>query len=270
MSRDLLSSNLQNGLATVRLKQEFQSRHEKNPSYSLRAFARDIGVSSGQLSRLLNGTRSFTAAQILKIGVQLSWTDTPRFRKSKSSSQNKFGTVMQNDLFALIYSWQCFAVLQYLQTPEAKKAESTAEQIQLLVKRLGITLHQARDTLERLEAAQMIQKNDQGIYAECAGTFEVKRTSALSRAQIAEHHRQMIERALVLLKDPSEAAVKQRHIVGQTLTLSKQSVERLKVEIELLRSQAVQWSVSDQAHQSNTEVIQVNVQLFSHIKSRKK
>lgn len=49
------------------LKTEFQARHRRNLSYSLRAFARDLDISPGMLSRILSGKStpsSFTAKSI--------------------------------------------------------------------------------------------------------------------------------------------------------------------------------------------------------------
>lgn len=59
---------------TLFLRQEFDSRKENNPRYSLRAFARDLGVSSGRLSEILNFRRRVTPLQAAKFAERLKLT----------------------------------------------------------------------------------------------------------------------------------------------------------------------------------------------------
>lgn len=50
----------------------FQERKEKNPRYSLRAFARSLGVSSGQLSEILSGKRPLSHKLARRISTSMS------------------------------------------------------------------------------------------------------------------------------------------------------------------------------------------------------
>jgi transcriptional regulator with XRE-family HTH domain len=53
------------------LKRELQRRCQKNPSYSLRAFARFLHIPHQVLSRILNGKRPPTKTLLEKIGEKL-------------------------------------------------------------------------------------------------------------------------------------------------------------------------------------------------------
>jgi plasmid maintenance system antidote protein VapI len=53
----------------------FRERKDKNPRYSLRAFARSLGVSSGQLSEILSGKRPLSHKLARRITVALALTD---------------------------------------------------------------------------------------------------------------------------------------------------------------------------------------------------
>jgi cyanate lyase len=57
------------------LKNIFQERINKNPKYSLRAFARDIGLSPSLLSMVMSGQRQLTAKQAAKISLKLKLSD---------------------------------------------------------------------------------------------------------------------------------------------------------------------------------------------------
>lgn len=57
-----------------KLEQEFQARQEKNPRYSLRAFARFLGADHSVLSQILRGVRRAPAAQIRAWARKLKMT----------------------------------------------------------------------------------------------------------------------------------------------------------------------------------------------------
>src|SRR5690242_880031 len=47
-------------------------RRRKNPAYSTRAFARDLGMSQALLSLILNGRRPLTMKQVARISILLN------------------------------------------------------------------------------------------------------------------------------------------------------------------------------------------------------
>jgi len=53
------------------LQSEFDRRIARNPRYSLRAFARTLGIAHTTLSRFLSGQRRLTARAIRRIGATL-------------------------------------------------------------------------------------------------------------------------------------------------------------------------------------------------------
>ena len=53
------------------IKDEFGSRIESNPSYSMRAFARDLEISPSRLSEILNGRGGMSSVMAQKIASKL-------------------------------------------------------------------------------------------------------------------------------------------------------------------------------------------------------
>jgi transcriptional regulator with XRE-family HTH domain len=53
------------------LKSEFRRRTERNPRYSLRAFARDLGSDHATLSQILRGRRSLSPRMVRHLGPHL-------------------------------------------------------------------------------------------------------------------------------------------------------------------------------------------------------
>lgn len=56
------------------LKQELDRRKEKNPFYSLRAFARDLEMSPQMVSQLLRGKRHLSVISVSKVADKLKYT----------------------------------------------------------------------------------------------------------------------------------------------------------------------------------------------------
>lgn len=53
------------------LQLEFGRRRERNPRYSLRAFARDLGTDHASLSQILRGRRTLSPRMVRKFGQRL-------------------------------------------------------------------------------------------------------------------------------------------------------------------------------------------------------
>ena len=58
------------------LKEVYLSRKEKNPSYSLRAYARDLKVSQTLITLILQGKRSFTLKTAKKMSPHMMLSET--------------------------------------------------------------------------------------------------------------------------------------------------------------------------------------------------
>jgi plasmid maintenance system antidote protein VapI len=60
----------------TRLTTEFSSRRERNPRFSLRAFARSLALHHTTVTRLVNGTRRASAPVLNRIGRRLGLSDS--------------------------------------------------------------------------------------------------------------------------------------------------------------------------------------------------
>jgi plasmid maintenance system antidote protein VapI len=73
------------------LRIELETRLARNSRYSLRAFARHLGLSSGRLSEILAGKQNISAEWADRIADALKWTDSKRahFRALVDASQKR-------------------------------------------------------------------------------------------------------------------------------------------------------------------------------------
>ncbi len=65
----------------------FNDRKEKNPRYSLRAFARSLGVSSGQLSEILSAKRPLSHKLAQRVSIALALTEVESQKLTQLVSQ---------------------------------------------------------------------------------------------------------------------------------------------------------------------------------------
>lgn len=143
-----------------RILSAFQQLQKNNSRFSLRAYARRIGVSAGALSAMLNGKRTITKKMALKFADKLS-LDPQEKSEFISSLQNSTAQKKEmisylkltTDQFRLIADWEHFAILSLIRT---KNFQSDP---QWIATRLGISITKANQALARLIELRLVTKN---------------------------------------------------------------------------------------------------------------
>lgn len=145
------------------LGKEFEERKRKNARYSTRAFSQSLGINSGTLSSILNGTRKPTQKQIEVISQKL--------RLNKETEQKLLESIREparlknlaklptpDDSFdidvlyeKIVADWRYFATLALITTKDFKYDEKW------ISKRLGITVDSVRQTLSDLRETKYIE-----------------------------------------------------------------------------------------------------------------
>ncbi|MEZ4742334.1 MAG: TIGR02147 family protein [Bdellovibrionota bacterium] len=147
------------------LKAILSHRKKKNPAYSMRAFARNIGISPSRLSEVLNSNRSlsirmakiiatnafdtlrdqeyFTNLVILESKTSKFIIDAARKRIEQYRSDTQARTLTSDELQDL-NKWHDMAILQLI------KQRDTIPEIDEIASRLGIEKNQADRSLQKL------------------------------------------------------------------------------------------------------------------------
>jgi uncharacterized protein (TIGR02147 family) len=146
-----------------KIRAHFLSLQQKNPAFSLRAFALKLQISPSALSEILNGKRKVSKALAEKILSQMG-TDPKEqsnilslFKKSsrpeiqEDEEQGKKYLELRSDQFQMISKWHHFAILSLVETKDFQANPLW------IAKRLGIKLLEAEQALERLERLGFIQ-----------------------------------------------------------------------------------------------------------------
>lgn len=180
----------------IHLKNELILRRRRNPGYSLRAFAKNLGVSSSFLSKVMSGKKSVSEATFLKMANRLELElDTieryraklPGFKPPRLSFDS-----IENDAFQTISDWEHFAIL------EALTLDGAEPTVQWLASVLEISNERARHAVERLCRLGYLRVKASGKISGTGVNLTTANHPTPSSA-CREHERQILERATLAL-----------------------------------------------------------------------
>jgi uncharacterized protein (TIGR02147 family) len=187
------------------LRNELEDRCQKNPRYSLRSFARDLGVSAPRLSRILNGRHGLSGEAAREIARRLNLSP---------SEQELFGTLVESehartsivrnaarvraselntafqalglDSFRVISDWYHLAIL------ELTLVEGFQSDPAWIADQLGITQIEARSAVDRLLKFDLLKKTGGALRATGSNFANPE---GLPNDAIRKFHRQILARA---------------------------------------------------------------------------
>ena len=226
---------------------EFEKRRKKNPAYSLRAFARDVGISKTSLGDVINGHRKLSQQNINILGERLGLNETQvGALKSDLQSVSVMRDVIEGDELKLIEDWHYLAILSLA---KIKDARCSAEWIS---ERLGIPLEMATISLNELLERKLIENHNGTLVRKS----KLLTTSAdIPSSSIVEHHRQSIDKALGALNDVD---VEHRDFTAVTYAIDLNKLKDAKKCILDFHRKLGKLLETDNAQ----EVYRLNIQFF--------
>ncbi|WP_413580904.1 TIGR02147 family protein [Bdellovibrio sp. HCB288] len=248
------------------LIEELRKRQRKNPSYSLRAFARDIGVSVSRLSEVLNSkaglsdSRAALIAEKLQLKgkerayfIDLVQAEHARSKIAKKSAAERLKShrmgsqKIADEDFHLIADWQNLAVLELIDLPEMN--HNHAE----IANRLKITVGEAEATIDRLMQVGLL-KEENGKWK--PSDPDSTTSSDVPSTAIQNFHRQMLGRAQRSLQvDPVESRDLSSVVFGVDADQLAYAKERIR-EFRRMLSQELA------AMPGKNKVYSMSIQLF--------
>ncbi len=194
------------------LKGLLLERKRVNPSYSLRAFARDLRMSPPRLSEVINGKKGLSIGAAIKISgalghnesetdffcdwVQCSDARSPEARRIAQIRMQKYNYVdefesLKEDLFSLISDWYHYGILE-LTFVRGFRSNSA-----WIAKKLGISELEADEAIKRLLRMGLLKKEDDRfikVSKNYTTTFDVPSVA------IRKFNEQMLAKAVIALQ----------------------------------------------------------------------
>jgi uncharacterized protein (TIGR02147 family) len=230
------------------LRRTLATRLERNPRYSIRAFARSMRFSDGALSQILSGKRvpAYRSARRILDALQLPPSDEKRFLLSLAKIQrarslkrlhaggetrrleSSFQVASDNheleeDRFRVMADWYHAAILEITQVEGFTASPSW------IAARLGVTATEATLAIERLMRLGLLQLDPAtGRLAKTYAELKTADRKATSPA-LRKHQKQLLEKALDSLeRDPIE----ERSMTGTTVAIDAALIPEAKLLID--------------------------------------
>lgn len=251
------------------LKERFEKRQLLNSSYSLRAFARDLGISVPRLSQILNGKLglSIKAAKLIAERLKLSEEEFTWFNASvgsqhsrkfkerenyknkieKYKSETKAYSQIHMEYFKVIADWYHFAILELTALKEFKN------DTKWIAKTLGITAEEAQAAIERMKSLDLLREEN----GKLIDAFKfLATTNDVPSMSLKKFHAQLIKKSLDALY---EQEVSNREVSSTIFAVNKNQLAEFKEKIRSFRQTTAHAA---EQTQNKDSVYCLSIQLF--------
>lgn len=232
-----------------RLSREYTSARGKNPSYSLRAFSKKIGIQPSALSEILNGKRVVSSKMGKRILDGLGTNPIESKKIITGFQDNNTETANLNlEHFKVISDWYYFAILSLAEI------EDFSIEPEWIAKRLNIQRREAKKAVETLLNLGMLEKDElKGNYK--ATGIQYKTPSDIANISLKTHTFQTLDLAREsLISDPIES----RDFSTVTMAIDPRNIDEAKRMIQVFRRRLTKRLESG----NKKEVYKLAIQLF--------
>lgn len=230
------------------LKCTLSEKAKVNPSYSLRAFAKKLGLSAGAMSLILNRKKKLSLERACELAKALDLDEKEseyflaliQFEGAKSQdlqiqfleklkklnpqfspTHNLKQTMLSLEHFRLIANWYGFAILELISIP------NTSWTVKDIAQKFAIPKIEVEVTLERLEKLELIEKNAQGYFQRAVDSVMIN--SALPSETIQKYYLDIHEESKKSIKEQTP----QDKVIGtQVFSLDVEQLEEVRVLTE--------------------------------------
>lgn len=184
------------------LRRKLAEIQVKNPSFSVRAFAKRLGFHPSAANEILKGERQVSRKLAEKIMSRLHLDPTERsdilklfpvkrilrssFDENEVSPEQSLK--LSSDQFHAISDWVHFAILSLVRTQEYEKI-SVKHMVEWISERLNVSEKQTLHALERLERLSLIEKRTDGKFnriAKLLNTTDDVQDLSLQKSHLAD------------------------------------------------------------------------------------
>jgi len=225
------------------LQDELVSRGQKNSSYSLRSFARTLGLDPSSLSQILRGKRKLAPKSIEKLAQRLGLgpDEIAKFKTAPgilNPIPSRYELTL--DVFKVIADWYHFAIFELVTVrnfqPDPK----------WISKSLGITVSEAHSAIERLQRLDLIVIDNKGKWKQGNDLITTTGNSFTTTA-FRKLQRGVLEKALLALE---EMPIEIRDQTSMTMAINSKRIPEIKEKIKKFRRQLCEDLQKDKVRDS--------------------
>jgi uncharacterized protein (TIGR02147 family) len=253
------------------LKQKLMERLKSNSKYSLRAFARDLFIEPGQMSRVLNGKKNISIEAAKSISEKLfkSQAEKEEFlnlveysvsrnqriknqalsRLEKRKSKNQIVT-LELEKMRMISNWYHVAILDLSLVKGAVISPARVASF------LGISQIEAKDAIERLLTLGLLKKAGNKIIK---SNLSLAAESVVPSKAIRNYHQQILQKASLAIE---EQPIEERYFRAKTMAIRKSDLNLLKTLVNDFMDNVAQRMATGVQTDTADSLYQINVNFF--------
>ncbi len=253
------------------LKQLLEEKKRENRQFSHRAVLQKMGISStGFLANVFSGRKNLTPEQVVKLAAILklkagearyfeclvlfnqarSLEDKNAQMKRMVANQKVETKTLSRKHLNLFSKWHYVVLREMLYFHRLKDDYRTAARML----QPSITAEEVEKAVRELEALDFVAKDAEGVYRQKDAA--VTTGNEIRSLQVQNFQMETLELAKVAL---DRLPIAERDISCMTLTLSQDSFEQVKSEIQAFRKRLSAIAIADE---KADQVFQANIQFF--------
>lgn len=250
------------------LQDALAQRCAKNPNYSMRAFAKQVGISPSHLSRVMNGKKDISPIAALRIANHLKlkpadmenfldlvgWETSEGHTKEliagrlEARSKELKRKTLRLEAFRLIADWYHLPLLE-LAGARGFKSDS-----RWIAAKLGISVAEAKSAVNLLVSLKLLAQDEKGKLTRVDGA-SVETPDDITSVAVRKHHEQMSLKAASAVH---EQDTHEREFQSLQFPFDEKKIKRLKEMVREFSQKIEKEFKSSQA----TEIYQMNLQFF--------
>jgi uncharacterized protein (TIGR02147 family) len=243
------------------LEKHFNLRKAANSLYSMRAYARDLGLEPSTLSKILKGQRGVPFAFLEPVTTRLGlkpkekedfFSSVLKARGYGSWESSVWSTpqikVLKNDLhFQIISEWEHYALLNLM------KLKDFQSDVSWISDRLGLNVPRCKKVIENLLKTSLIRKDEMDQFYRCYP--KISSSDDVSAAALKMAHQNDLKMAASKVWS---VPIEQRDFCSMTIPTNVKNLKKAK----LLTRKYVQDVEKLLESGEPSEIYQLSVQLF--------
>lgn len=242
-----------------KIKEEFSRKQRVNEQYSLRAYARDLGVHPSTLSQVMKGNRALPLKDSLNVvkNLKLGPMDKTLFMESLYRRKTSIDDIEINPLnerfmldesyYKALAEWEHFAVLELY---ELANFQATNDDI---ARKLKITPNRTEVVVTNLLTCGLLVRDDAGLLIRAHSS--VRTTEDVKSQALHESHKETLNMGLNKLE---EIEVEFRDFSSTTVAIDLEKLTEAKTIIREFR-QKMEALLRDG---NKTDLYQLAIQFF--------
>ncbi len=243
----------------VKMREGLSLKQRNNPHYSLRAYARDIGIHPATLSQIINGKRGlpFKDADFVARKLNLGPKEQALFKESLLQKKSTLDTIkvsaedsrvlLDDSFYRIIAEWEHYAVLELFNLVDFNR---TKEEVSV---KLDLTPNRTDVVISNLRTAGLLEIDQAGLLSKVHS--DVKTTEDISSQALRDSHKEALQLGMTKIESVS---IDLRDFSSSTLAVDISKIPEAKLIIrDFRRKMATLLSQGEK-----TEVYQIAIQFY--------